>query len=1146
MDERAATIKWLVAEAQNPNSTWLNALYSRDIVMAKATKGVQKDQISLSEELAWDLATGAVTTWLEPGSPEIEALNRPEQANALRISVEVAALLGLRSAGWLALGTHHFCSTAVNTGLAESDLSWLLEKLRNSLSPPSPLGNLFETLKHLESMIDSVEESRYDCAILLAVSAVSDWAHYSYESPSTTVPVESNLSGTTAMADWVVGMTNRVLKGQSPSDTLKLLAYESACSSIRVDGSERLLTGRVSASAISSWFEDRMSEVVTFPITDSQVEYTPSVLSGLHSDTLRVRAAEWLVENRSPLAALSLLPATKKRMADTPRAILLDMESAIVRASAYASMGDIHRAVGAFKTCPARKDLGSPEDLWAFGRLWLEAGIKQGQQYSDTEEPEEDIGQSQETSLHRSESGSTELEPGQEEPDILWYVATLPSDVGFTMARVRMRLLLAEQKIEEAKPKEAIFLVYDLGQISDAWVHVHVRVIMAEAFLLLGRDDPGNRDEFLGNVSSILRGFNLDRIRDTPDRVRPRALAALGEVELLGGNVQEARQYLRKAMLELDKAAPLSWDDDDGAQFGYFSPDRSPNRYWRRPWRRDWTRATELSLIAELTGELDDDAAFAQLQRYRRICHSNALSELTSFDPEASLGVGQRQLLEELRISRGKLKAEIVALHNERLRVEEALTGATANNETLKFRQRSSAVSRQLEHQIDAYQEIEHKVTEIEKEIDNRRGYLAHMRNIVRPPGLRTVKERLGKENAAVVELVRVNGVRWDLETSWFAFVVTPEGEGIELIPIPEPSVDSDLRALRNDRFALNKPALAKLSEAILGHIPRRVFKRRKIFIAADGDACTIPFRSLLRPRWRFIPWSLALAVPYLAYRMDKKMVSNVISTNHLHRLLIRPKKDQESLGIVVGSSGGSEDRALCEGLARSLEVQQPPSENRIRWKRYPGSLDEATPQDSDRPAWMDGTSGVFMASWHTTFTGDSATVAKFHFDDGDITLADFLSYSRQQSQIAVILSCSVSLPAENGNRVFSRIGSAGFGIAEALQADAIVATTNEVTAEIAFVLGRFLSAELADGRDVHTALARAQRRLRRCKVADVKRMLEDLQGDVPEVEGWLEKIAGQDGNRKVFPRACETEPFYILGLPTAWWNSGAPEVTIC
>ena len=154
--------------------------------------------------------------------------------------------------------------------------------------------------------------------------------------------------------------------------------------------------------------------------------------------------------------------------------------------------------------------------------------------------------------------------------------------------------------------------------------------------------------------------------------------------------------------------------------------------------------------------------------------------------------------------------------------------------------------------------------------------------------------------------------------------------------------------------------------------------------------------------------------------------------------------------------------------------------------------------------------------------------------------MAEFLSRSRHKTNIAVILSCNISLPADENapsagqDRIFSRIGSAGFGIVESLQAEAMVATTNEVTAEVAFVLGRFLAAELADGADVHTALATSQQRLRECSVGDVIHLLEELEQDVPETSDWLRVLRSRKPGEKAFPNRYDTEPFYILGLPTA------------
>ena len=60
-----------------------------------------------------------------------------------------------------------------------------------------------------------------------------------------------------------------------------------------------------------------------------------------------------------------------------------------------------------------------------------------------------------------------------------------------------------------------------------------------------------------------------------------------------------------------------------------------------------------------------------------------------------------------------------------------------------------------------------------------------------------------------------------------------------------------------------------------------------------------------------------------LATRMDRGVVSNIISTSHLLRLFRRSRRQQESeeAAVVVGSSGGAQERIPCEMLAVSLEL---------------------------------------------------------------------------------------------------------------------------------------------------------------------------------------------------------------------------------
>ena len=1116
MDERTDALRWLIAQVQSIPDDQANLefdLLHPEEVRARVSQAMAEG-FEFSSDLAWVLAEWAAREGDAQPIEELSHLNECQQINLMRLAVELADISGLEDSVWLALAANWLYLRSAR-GLAQDCAADLVERLSNCGANAPTLLNIADTLSLLDSLIGSLDNWRREIAVLVATGlvlnlvAIGVWT----DIPALSQPYWSTVSNLKFMIDWVIEHSNQVIRSETTSERSKWIAFVNSYKVVSLEAEHRVTDWQADESSFWAWVDQRVSSVAQPNLTDPvdkerASQHYAEVAAGLH-----LAYAEILLSNHRPNAASGILLEyqTLKGHCENPLHSegLHGLQDTLVKATEISALGDSRQALRELENGRSLVDdpYGSAAFNWAVGRLRCETG---------------------------NVDGLCDLRDAVERAGPFMFRGTL----------ARMVLLLAEKEVEIGDAERALCLLQDLDYPDMWWFLPHARVILAEVHMALARNRAKPDAEHIDIAEKILIELSPDTISHTPDRIRPRAFAALGEIALIKRDAEQAQGYLRRAMAELEGMKEPYWDNPESLPARKHTPDNGSHGYWRRPWNRNWAYAAELSLIAELSDRPNQEHAFAQLQRYRKICHAGTVAELAGFVPEASLTSDEREKVDGLRGKLGQVQTQGVGLRDELQQIDKVLIAVPEHSQAQHLLQRRESLKKAASKKVEDYLNLTECIEVVEKDVVARRGYLAHTGVPATPPPLSGIKERLATADAAVIELVRVNGARWGLGTSWFAFVVTPESKGVDLIPLTEPSIDSDLRTLRNDRFALNKPALAKLSEAILGNIPNRVFKRRKIFIAADGDAWTIPFRSLLRPRWRIIPWSLALALPCLACRMDQKMVSNVISTNHLHRLLIRPRKEPESLGIVVGSSGGSEDRALCEGLAKSLEVQQPASDAQIRWKRYSGSLIEATPPDSDRPEWLDGTSGVFMASWHTTFTGDSTTIAKFHFGDGEMTLARFLSQSRHRARVAVILSCSVSMPEESGDRVFSRIGSAAFGIAEALQVDALVATTNEVTAEIAFVLGHFLSAELADGRDVHTALARAQRRLRRCNVADVKRMLEDLQDDVPGVKRWLEKISGQDGNSKAFPRAGETEPFYILGLPTAWWNTGASEVT--
>ena len=1107
MSRRNETLSWLTLQARDHPEDFFkpDGLPSPESINSKTSEALEKGEIALDEDLAWELVVGTSGAWLEPEIPELQGMNCYEVAALLRLALELADDSGLVNACWLALRAHAYYAS-VNAGLGARDLPGLIDRL--SFRHGTPLASVDHTLASLDRLIDSVDECQREIITTVVTSVVSYWTHYSSEFSDMWGPDDG--ASCEIMANWVTNRANEVIAPQFASYGLRLEAYKSSCAAIFVEANLRLRLGLLSDSQVSAWFESRISDVTIPTSTDPLGLPSPHDIASWFVGILAVNCGDWLVQNGSPYTALERIAWANQTFPNVFKSSG-NRESAFVRASAYAQLGLVRKAIREMEGIS--KHL-SPARTWAFGRLLCEAGNNRGLEFL------------------RSAVG-------------------LPEQLDFREARVRMRILLAEKEIESGNPKRAVRLVRGLGSAEDTQTQTHAKVVLAEAILALARNNPEPKRELLDNAGKLLRQLNLKHISDTPDRIVLRILAALGEIALTRGRgyIASSRSHLRDAMDELERGYSNLWHGTGLLKERKISPDNAPDQYWRRPWSRNWTRVAEMCLLAELEEGVDVEIAFPQLQKYRTITHAGTISKLAGFAPEASLGAAQRRLLEGLRSDAEQMRVQIKSLREEVTRVETAnRVPSSDGGESLEWQQHLETIYDQLREKEEKLWAIELKQGSIQVELNETRGYMAGATGI-RPPEMCKIRRHLAEANAAVVELLRVDGTQWGKSTKWFAFVVTPDGvTHVQLPAEGEGGIDRELRLLRSNRERLDRSALSVLSDLIVGKLPARVFRYRNLFIAADGDTWAVPFRSLARPRWRFVPRRLTDSEFYanwpvpevvkgwmdsLSTRLDSGVVTNVISTTHLIRLIESSQRRLDRLGVVVGSSGNSGDRILCQGLARSLEVQ-PPSyqQSGAPWKRYSGSLAANTPQNGDRPEWMHGTSEVFLASWHTTFTDDPTSVALFHFDDDSMTLAEFLSRSNHESNIAVILSCNISRPPIGEVRAFSMMGSCGFGIMEALRANAIVATTNEVTAEVAFMLGRLLSTELTRGNDLHTALANSQRNLRKCKVVDVISRLKELESTVPETAEWLRRLGSADPDSLAFPKACDTEPFYILGLP--------------
>ena len=1091
MEDRNDVLRWLISQS------------AKELSSAMA----ESDDITIGRELVWDLAVSCATNWYEPEIPEVHSLPPLRQVNLMRLAVELAPDTNLSDSVWLELAAFSLYNK-ISHRVAEENLPKLMDSLGRCCPGTSSFSSIVEILNGIDAMIETVDQISREGAALVALSGVLFLSRYSGDHSTIRVAPGSAASRRTIVADWVIDRANNVISSQTVSQYFRSVARHCAYYSVYLEAHGELNNGRVGALSAWWWFEQRSSAIERLPSLGAEQESQDLDEFDFSGYDLALICADWLLDNDLPLAALDHLAWAAQYYMGGLEETKNPYRTAIVRASANAAMGDTHLAVRELDLPWSSWSLSDDRviGLWALGRIQCEVGDVRG--------------------LHTLRNATS-----------------LAADFYYLNGWLRMLLLLAEKEIDLGHPRDALSMEQNIPHLDERGFAFHTRVVLAEAHIALAKTELDDREEHLDKANEFLKELKSLDFVDSADRLEIRMYSAVGELEMMRKDYEAARRHFRKALDTL-------FEHPDHRRQGA-TPDHAPSRYWRRSWSRNWSRVAAMSLIAELISDKPViGTSFITLQRYRALTHSDAISELAGFTPEMSLNTEHRVELEKLREVRGRLSSQIKALATEAEGQDEVFDTVTATAsiwpETWTHK---SATDQELKEKDLFLELIDRRIVEVEESAYETRGHICSAAGIS-IPSMDKIVDHLAKIDAAVIEIVRLDGKHFGVPTKWMAFVVTPEG--IEaLVDLPADDLDNLLRLLRGDRSQLDRSLLEVLSDCIIYPLLKFVRRYENLFIALDGDAWMVPVRSLNRPRWRFVPSRFTYKHLYanwpvpdkfkkwldlLTSRMDGKVVSNIISTTHLVRLLERSSLKQKEGGVAVGSSGGCIQRALCQGLARSLSVHPPAPSSDLTWQTHLGTLSSDLSDSGDRPPWMEGDSAIFLGSWHTLFTGDPTSVARFHLDDGVLTLAEFLSRSRHESNIAIILSCNISRPIDEEKGGFSRIVSAGFGMMEALQSTAIVATTHEVTPEVAFVLGRLLAGELANGRDVHTSLAFAQERLREANVADVFQMLYELEEGVPECEELLKKMLSQDPQIKAFPNKYETEPFYILGLPTAKW----------
>ena len=901
MTDRNATLQWLVHQAKDHEGEGPFALHAPEVTSAKAAECLASREVVLDDDLAWDLASSAITRWYLPPFPEFEELDNWERINLLNLSVALSIICKLQITPWLAMAAHRF-SHEVNVGLGESGLPGLIETLRAHWIQRSGPSSVEDILASLELLIALTPENARVGPVIVSVTSVTSWLHYPNAFPK--VPVDG--FQLFSMHDWVNRWSKLVMEWPGAPDHFKLEAYRTACNSIYVSAHHALQQGSLASSDVISWYEKEVAGIRPPTLTDPNLQNILGETTERFSFGLAAITANWLLDHDRPLGAKKYVDwaySEFPQLTDSPSAFA---ELAIVRAFANARLGHVAKAASELE--PYSESL-RPNNYWPAGRLWCET------------------------------EGTRERGL-----DYLRRAVALPEEIGFSDARARIRLLLAEEEIATGHPDLAASLAESMVDSDKGWISSHAHLILAEAHIALAKASQDKKKFYLDKAKRILEQLDSNRIGDTPDRILPRVRAAKGEIYLRRGQFREARSLFRLVMSQLEGPVPISWGTGNPNHFTYLTPDDAPHKYPRRPWPRSWLSAAEFCLVAELSEKVESNFAFTQLQRYRTITHSGAIAELAGFTPESSLGAGKRERQEELRERATQFRHQEEHLPRDLQRTQEAIwhmrTNESENGKSRqnlkKLRDQAARISSDLQKTRNGLRKAEAEIEQISIEVEKTRGYLSRP-NGLRRPELSEIKRYLAQEDAAVVELVRVDGTRRGLPVRWHAFVVTAD-VGVTHVELPADNIDHELAQLRSNRTKWQKDTIGTISDLIIANLPRQLFLHSNLFIAADGNAWAIPFRSLVRRRWRFVPWKFTDESTYsnwrvptwlrrfldsLAPRMDRGVVSNVISTSHLVRLFQRShqRDEPEDAASVVGSSGGSQERILCEGLAASLEL---------------------------------------------------------------------------------------------------------------------------------------------------------------------------------------------------------------------------------
>ena len=789
--------------------------------------------------------------------------------------------------------------------------------------------------------------------------------------------------------------------------------------------------------------------------------------------------------------------------------------------------------------------------------------------------------------------GAIEVEPGTLEHTLYWRMELLVAEFELAEGHVvralelasrvedRVRRFLAEN--QESPLKEKAYLAAD-----------HARIVQAEAQLRAAQDEPGRVDDHLAASLGLITRLNSTAraFRESPDNLLARKYAVEAGLRLLESSDLTAAGVAAEAALSSLGQATLGREPTWPGVFWY----------WLQPWTRTWRHIAEVAFRAVLESHrrqehpnggdgrvsnarnTHDRRLFRSLQVLRTIGEYDSFNLLIGVRPELGLPDSQLSTLDRLHEDIRQIGARLSAVVAEYRRVETFLDqigqGAVGPPADLaKYEARRV----RLETELGALSAQYEQASLDRSTLDERTANL-----VIQPlgeaidsiPSLEVVQGWLSdrksdldlydehqsrltgntagwRSDAAVFELVHLSGEIGGSDDRWVGVVVTDDNLAV-LDPLPRgDELSEELQRIGLGDSYVSPLAMGRLSELIVDNLPTNAIRKRRLFFAPDREAWQVPFRSLYKPRWSFVPrsranWSLRvrkLTLQPFRNRLDSKETAVVASTSHLVTLLRRARHrhigpQEAHPGVAVGSSGNEEDRLPCGALVASLAADPFTGNLPPAWHCQIGESGAPSGSPHGRPHWMeDRRASMFVANWHTEIVDNRHTIAEFVFNDQRIPLSRWISQNRLESVGALIASCNplrqVSIEGEPP-RTSEDVSTVASSMMRSLGAESIISPTHEIAAAASVFLSWHVLKELDSGSTFHAALRRSQKTIERMSSKRALKLVERIAKQIsgrPGLDNVIGVIEASNGDR---PFALEAQRLMLLGLP--WTTLGPKE----